>query len=116
MVWDEARQDRSLYEYHQTLIRLRRHSPALQRGSFQILLIEPDTVAFQRESLEDRILVIAHRGDEPRPAAPLPVINAGIPDGTRFIDLESGDELIVSHGALNLPQIDQGATLLRQVR
>lgn len=114
MVWDEARQDRSLYEYHQTLIRLRRHSPALQRGSFQILLIEPDTVAFLRESLEDRILVIAHRGDEPRPAAPLPVINAGIPDGTRFINIESGDELTVSHGVLNLPQIDQGATLLRQ--
>ncbi len=75
---------------------------------------EPDTVAFLRESLEDRILVIAHRGDEPRPAAPLPVINAGIPDGTRFINIESGDELTVSHGVLNLPQIDQGATLLRQ--
>lgn len=115
MVWDEAHRNRSLYEYHQTLIRLRRHSPALQRGGFQILLIEQDTVAYQRESLEDRIIVIAHRGDEPRPATQLPVAIGGIPDGTQFVDLESGDELTVRNGVLPFPPIKQGATLLRQV-
>ena len=115
MVWDEARWDRPLRDYHRELIRLRRSSPALQQGGFQVLLTEPDTVAYQRESPDDRVLVIAHRGEELRPAAPLSLAHAGIADGARFDDVLSGSEWIVRDGALWLPDLEQGALVLRQV-
>lgn len=114
MIWDEARWNRSLHEYHRGLIHLRRRSAALQRGGFQILLIERETVAYQRESIDDRVIVIAHRAVEPRPAGPLPLAHGGIGDGLRFIDLASGDYLTVRDGALSLPRLEQGALILQE--
>jgi alpha-glucosidase len=116
MVWDEALRNRSLWSYHRQLIQLRRESPALQYGGFQVLLTEAETVAFQREMEDDRLLVMAHRAVEPRPAAPLPLAHGGVADGTRFVELASGHEATVRDGALNLPRQEQGATIWRQVR
>ncbi len=116
MSWDEAGHDHALLDYHRRLIRLRRESPALQHGGFQILLVEADTVAYQRETDEDRLLLVAHRAADPRPPAPLPLAHGGVADGARFVDLSSGIELTVRDGALNLPRMEQGATLWRQVR
>jgi len=115
MVWDEARWDRSLRDYHRDLIHLRRRSAALQYGGFQIILTEQDTVGYQRETLNDRLLVFAHRGTEPRPPGPVVLEHAGIAEGTRFADLATGAEAVVRDGALNLPQLAQGATLWQQL-
>lgn len=115
MVWDENLQNRSLYEYHRALIHLRRQSYALRHGGFQVLHIEPETVVYQREGIDDRIIVIAHRAEIPRPAGSLPLAHGGIPDDARFLNLETGGEFIVRNGALHLPHLIQGATLLRQV-
>jgi alpha-glucosidase len=114
MIWDEARWNRPLREYHRELIRLRRSSPALQRGGFQLLLTEPETIAYQRETADDRVLVIAHRAEEPRPTKLLPLAHGGVADGARFVDL-SGNELIVNNGELHLSSLEQGAVILRQV-
>jgi alpha-glucosidase len=114
MIWDETRWNQPLHNYHRELIRLRRSSPALRRGGFQLLLTEPETIAYQRETADDRVLVIAHRAEEPRPAGGLPLAHGGVADGARFVDL-SGNELVVHNGALNLPPVEQGAVLLRQV-
>ena len=114
MVWDEARWDNSLRDYHRRLIQLRRGSPALQRGGFQLLLTEQDTVAYQRETADERVLVFAHRADTPRPAGPVPLHHGGVPDGAYFVDVASGRELHVRGGELLLPELPPGALILRQ--
>jgi alpha-glucosidase len=115
MVWDEARWNKPLYHLHRDLIHLRRRSSALQRGGFQILLAEADTIAYQRESLDERVIVVAHRGETPRLPAPMPVAHGGIADGTRFVAWASGEEFVARDGALMLPAVAQGAILLQEV-
>lgn len=111
MPWDESRWDQSLLTFYRDLIRLRRNSPLLQRGGFQMLAVEPETLAYQREGMGGWIIAVAHRGATPRPAGPLPVAHGGIPDGTRFVEHFSGQEITVNDGALSLPEQLQGATL-----
>jgi len=111
MVWDETCWDRGLLAFYRDLIALRRRSAVLRRGGFQMLAVEPDTFAYQREAHEGRVLVVAHRGESPRPAGPLPMAHGGVPDGTRFVELFSGQEAAVENGALLLPEQSQGATV-----
>jgi alpha-glucosidase len=111
MKWDESRWDHSLFAFYRDLIALRRGSATLQRGGFQMLAVEPDTFAYQREGRDNRFLVIAHRSSTPRPAIPLPVAHGGIADGSRFVERFSGQEARVSSGALRVPELPQGATL-----
>jgi alpha-glucosidase len=111
MVWDEARWDRSLLAYHQALAALRRATPALREGGFQVLAVEADTIAYQRESAEQRVIVVAHRGDEPRPLAPVPVADGGVPEGVEFVERFTGRTAVVRDGLLALPEQPQGATV-----
>jgi len=111
MVWEERRWNRGLLDFYRTLIHLRRSSEALQRGGFQLLAVERDSIAYQRATASQRVLVIAHRGQQPRPASPLPVAHGGIPDGARFTELWSGAEAAVVGGALPLAEHPQGATV-----
>lgn len=113
MVWDESRWNKPIRDFYQRLIRLRRTSTILQSGGFQILLIEPDTIAYQREHRSGRILVFAHRGEQPRPGGPISLANGGVPDGTLFVDIESGREFLVQGGSITLPQLEQGAIILQ---
>jgi alpha-glucosidase len=115
MVWDEARWNKPLRDYHRQLIRLRRESVALRQGGFQVILTEADTIAYQRDSTTERVLVFAHRGQQPRPAGGLPLAHAGVPDGTHFVDVLGGEEIRVRDGVLPLPEVAQGALILRQV-
>ncbi len=111
MVWDERRWNRGLLDFYRTLISLRRSSAALQRGGFQILAVEPDSFVYQRTAASQRVLMVAHRALQPRPAGPLAVAHGGIPDGARFTELWSGAEAAVAGGALPLPDHSQGATV-----
>ena len=114
MIWDRTRWDEPLLEYHRRLIQFRRGSAALQRGGFQILMCEPESVAYQREIEGERVLVIAHRSEVPRPPTPIPVEHGGISDGAHFADMLTGAEYFVRDGALEVPAIYQGALILRQ--
>ena len=49
MPWDRSKWNQDLLAFYQQLIRLRRSSPILQRGGFQILAVEQDLLAYQRE-------------------------------------------------------------------
>jgi alpha-glucosidase len=111
MIWDERRWDRALLDFYRDLVALRRASPALQEGGFQALAVEPDTLAYQREGPEGWILVVAHRGERPRPAGSLPVADGGVPDGVEFVERLGGATAVVRDGALPLPELPQGATL-----
>lgn len=109
MIWDRSRWDMSMFDYTKSLVALRRSSHTLQYGGFQLLHALPETLVYQRESARGRVLIVAHRAKEPLPAGPLPVSHGGIPDGTRFTEHFSGQEAIVSAGALLLPEVPQGA-------
>lgn len=111
MIWDEAHWNHDLLRFYRDIVALRRRSPVLQRGGFQVLLVDDDTLAYQREGTAGRFLVIAHRGETPRPAGDLPVAHGGIPDGARFVEHLTGHEAVVADGALPLPEQPQGATL-----
>lgn len=115
MIWDRSRWDQSLLEFHRALIHFHRKSAALQRGGFQVLVSEPDTVIYQRECPDERVLVIAHRADAARPAVPIPVYHGGISDGTRFADLLTDAVYSVHDGSLIVPELPQGAVILRQI-
>jgi alpha-glucosidase len=115
MIWDERRWNHDLLAFYRRLIQLRKESPVLQTGGFQILAVEDDTLAFQRMNEDSRILVVAHRGETPRPAGPLPVAHGGIADSTHFVELFSGGDLIVTGGKLSLPEHAQGTTLWQAV-
>ena len=111
MIWDDSRWNHDLLAFHKQLIALRKGSQTLQRGGFQMLLTEVDTLAYQREGVGGRFIIIAHRGEQPRPAAPLPLHHADITDGATFTEFFSGQQLTVIDGTLPLLALPQGATL-----
>ncbi|NHZ72161.1 MAG: maltodextrin glucosidase, partial [Aquificales bacterium] len=113
MIWDETQWNEDLLAFYKELIRLRQETAVLQTGGFQILAVEQDTIAYQREGENGRFLIIAHRHSSPRPEMPLPVAHGGIADGTRFVEQFSGQEAIVQNGTLLLPALPQGATMWR---
>ncbi|MBN2305944.1 MAG: alpha amylase N-terminal ig-like domain-containing protein [Anaerolineae bacterium] len=110
MIWDTAEWDHDLRAYTQTLIRLRRESPALRRGGFQMIYAAGDTVAFLRESPDERLIVVARRGTDGLDA--LPVRHAGVPDGLRLRDVIGGGAVTVAGGHLPL---NTGGTITAQI-
>jgi alpha-glucosidase len=115
MPWDRSSWDHELRAFYQTLIRLRRTSPALIEGGFQVLLIEDDTFAYLRDSDQDRIVVVAQRGSTTRSASPLPVAHGAIPDGTEFVEVISGARATIVNGHLSLPEMSAGVLVWRSV-
>ena len=111
MVWDEARWNRPLLSHYQRLAALRRRTPALVEGGYQVLAAEEDTLAYQREGAQGRVVVVAHRGTRPRPPGPLAVADGGLPDGVELSEMEGGRSLVVRGGALELPEQPRGATV-----
>jgi alpha-glucosidase len=111
MVWEQASWNHDLFNFYRDLIDLRRHSPVLQRGGFQMLAVERDTFVYQREGLEGHIIVVAHRGERPRPAGGLSMAHAGLADGTRLVEHFGGQNAKVVDGNLALPEQPQGVTL-----
>ncbi len=114
MRWNENQWDHHLLDFYRQLIAFRRNSSVLQRGGFQMLVVEQDLFAFQREHDQGRVIVIANRSASPRPAGPLSVVHGGIPDGSFFVELFTGQEARVKKGALWVPELPQGGTLWEQ--
>ena len=108
MIWDSGEWEESLRSFYQRLIRLRRSSPALIDGGFQILLAEEGCLAFLRDTDVEQILVIGNRGPGGRPAQELFVRAGGIPDGSTFTEIFSGQTLTVQDGHLPLPALPAG--------
>lgn len=111
MIWDESRWERDLFAFYQQLIALRKQSRILHRGGLQMLAVEHNMFAYQRESRDGRLIVVAQRSPTPRSAGPISATRGGIPEGTRFREFFSGQTATVENGALNLPELAQGATI-----
>lgn len=108
MIWDSNRWDADLRSFYQKLIRLRRTSSALIDGGFQTLLVEKDILAYMRDTDEEQILVIGNRGSTAQSSQGLSVRHGGIPDGTMFKEIFSGQTLQVEDGHLPLTAIPAG--------
>ena len=113
MVWDPARWDSSLREFYRRMIALRKSAPALCRGGFQWLLAEGDVAAYLRESREDALIVVASRGAEVS-SLQLPAAVGGIADGTRWVDVLTGEEVTVQAGGLPLKRVPAGVMIWRR--
>jgi len=112
MIWDEGQWDQDLRGYYQRLIHLRRTAPALRHGGFQMLYAEGDLLAYQRQSAEQRIVVVANRGNDAPTEVSLTVHHAGIADGTTLTDYLSGQTFTVEQGQLHLGEFAAGRVLL----
>lgn len=66
MVWDEQKQDRDLFDFFTSLIKLRLKHTALRGGSFEVLTAEPGqyTMAYARESDGERFIVAMNADDD----------------------------------------------------
>ncbi len=109
MNWDTSTWDMELQAFYKALIHLRRTSPALADGGFQVLWTEDDTLVYQRDADLETIIVVARRGNKTRPAGPVLISHAAIPDGTEFEELFSHQRVTVQEGNFPLPVMPPGA-------
>lgn len=112
MRWDGNTWDQDVRHYYKRLIALRRQSPALRRGGFQMVSASGGLLAYLRQSPEQRLLVIGYRGPEALTAIELPVRHAGYADNTHLTDMLSGEAYTVKDGRMRLEQLPAGAALL----
>ncbi len=68
MVWDEHKQNLALFQWHQKLIRLRKHSPALRKGGYSTYVCDTERhlFGFMRHVPDERVYVLFNRGIEPQ--------------------------------------------------
>jgi alpha-glucosidase len=112
MPWDEGEWDTELWAFYQKMIRLRRSAPALIEGGYQTIHAVDGLLVYQRQSREQRIVVVGYRGPDTLLTASVPVRHAGIPDGTTFTDYLSGQTYTVEGGTLELRDLGRGAALV----
>jgi alpha-glucosidase len=110
MIWDESEWDTDLYNHYRTLIHIRRESPALKYGGYQQLAAQGGLFAFQRQSPEQRLIVVGCRDGETD--ARLLVRHAGVADGTTLVDLLAPNTFTVTNGEIALGTLERGAMLL----
>ncbi|MDZ4765950.1 MAG: alpha-amylase family glycosyl hydrolase [Chloroflexota bacterium] len=110
MVWDEAGWDTDLLAHYKTLIKLRRESSALIEGAFEELYADDGTVAYQRQSKTQRLIIVGNR--DARASFALDAVCAGLADGIAFRDLLSGATYCVEDGALQVGALAAGAALV----
>lgn len=103
MDWNPKRWFREPRPLYRMLIRLRRTAPALRYGGYQLLYAAGDTLAYQREASEERLIIIARRADDG--LAALPVRHAGLADGVYLHELISGTRAKVEAGQLPLDKL-----------
>jgi len=115
MIWDAAEWNIELRSFYQKLIHLRRSSPALIEGGFQVLLAEENVLSYLRDADEEQIIVVGNRGSAIRPAGSLPVLHGGISDDTVFQELFTAQTSTVSNGKLPLPALPTGAQVWKTV-
>lgn len=116
MIWDESRWDHDLRQYYQKLIQLRQHSPALKIGGYQQVYAEGDIFAFQRHCLAQRLIVVAHRGNQEVLNFSLPVRHVGLADGATLVDRLTDATYTVENGAILFSSLEAVAMHLLEVQ
>jgi alpha-glucosidase len=107
LVWDNH-----LHAFFKQGIAWRKSAPALLHGGYQDLYAHNGLIAYQRQSVEQRLIVIAHRGPDTLNEAAIPVWQGGIHDGAVLVDWVNGGTHTVTDGTIHLSQLERGAVLL----
>lgn len=116
MPWDASEWDTELQAYFRRLIEVRKASPALTHGGFQVLHAAADTIAYLREAPQQTMLIIGYRGDDPLTSLTLDAVAAGLPDGTVLSDTLSERTVTVQHGQITLDHLAHGDALMLAVQ
>lgn len=116
MPWDENQWDTDLRAYHQKIIAIRKSSHAFQQGGFQILHAQGDLIVFQRQSLQQQIIVAGYRGESTVPTIELDAKLANLSDGTQLTDLLSGNSLNITDGKVVLEGLAHGQVMYLEVQ
>ncbi len=98
MPWEEMSWDHDYLRGWLDLIGYRKSLSALTQGVYQPLTTADNTVAFLRESTDQRVIAVAKRG--PDNVDRVATEHAAIPDGTAFRDLLGGGEARTEGGYL----------------
>ncbi len=116
MPWDEANWDGDLHQWYKQLIALRKTSPALRHGGFQWLFAGEDVVAYQRQSIEQRLIVIGYRGDDMEDPVIIPVRHSGLVDGVTLRNVfVSSQTVTVDDGDIRIDRMMHGQAIILEV-
>ena len=100
MPWDPAAWNGDIRAWYRGLIALRRASPALRHGGFQLVHAAGATLAFVREAEDERLIVVARRASDD--TWRLPLRAAGLANGVILREHFTGAIATVESGALSL--------------
>lgn len=115
MPWDESAWDTDLRAATQRLIAIRKETPALQHGSFDVLPIpegisDDEVVIFARQHEGETVLFIGTRSAMAEPLS-IDLRSLGVVTGT-FTDLLTGDTFEATDAQLTIPPLAVGAPRL----
>jgi alpha-glucosidase len=111
MPWDPADWDREHHGFVRDLVRIRRTTPALLRGGFQVLEAAPDSIAFLRDTDDSLAVAVIVRGPDARPAVAMPVAHGGLPDGLVLTERLTGRTSTVEGGRLDIGATPPGVAI-----
>jgi alpha-glucosidase len=114
MVWDESAWDLDMLQHYKRLIALRRESPALRDGGYQQVAAHGGTFAFQRQSPEQRLIIVACR--EAETDLRLNVYPTGLADGAVLVDVLNGGTYNVIQGEIALGDVPARGMLILEAR
>jgi alpha-glucosidase len=98
MSWSRADEwDRELFAAYSELSELRRASEALARGGIRYAAVEPEAIAYLRETPGERLLCLGARADHDPIRLPLAAL------GCRELEALYGDDATVAAGRVSLP-------------
>lgn len=100
MEWQAENWNQEIRGLYQKLSYYRRTQPALQEGGFQMLLAAGNTIAFQRETTSEKLVIVARRSQDGLKA--LDLCAADIPNGAELKELLTGQVQTVKESYLEL--------------
>jgi alpha-glucosidase len=112
MIWDEAQWDKNMRAHYQKLIALRKSASSLVEGGFQQLYAEGGLIVYQRQSLQQRLIVVGYRGPDTLTEAVVPVWQSGVREDALLTDLLSDSTITIENGALRLYNLPRGTAMI----
>lgn len=112
MRWNEAEWDKDLRAHFKQMIQLRRTSDALINGGMQFLYAHGGLLVYQRQSENERLIIVGWRGEGQSEGLRIPVWNAGVKDNARFENVLNGKKYNVDSGIMTLGTLDVGDMLI----
>ncbi|MFC7680472.1 alpha-glycosidase [Paenibacillus sp. GCM10028914] len=110
MEWDESKQDKDLFSFYQTIIKLRKEHSALRTGTFKFLIAEHQggKLAYMREDDNETIVVLINN-DKVAQSIMVPVFEQD------WSNLWNGESVHAHKGQLTVKLPAYGFTLLKAI-